>query len=146
MTHTEWVDWWLQTDFGMKKKIHWDSSHQAEIWSKFDQVAHAIDGAPKVMCKNCGQILEHPYILHTRAADQKAQYHGTSSMSKHIKSAACQKAKRGPTAEITKFLKKVVRSLEFLRLAIPEFSRITIRPWLLSHKKCGKRRFYHSYL
>ncbi|KAL2694983.1 hypothetical protein AAEP93_002551, partial [Penicillium crustosum] len=107
MTHTEWVDWWLQTDFGRKSKIHWDSNHQSDVWGRFNQVANSIDGAPKVMCKNCGQILEHPYTIHPHpTGDRKAQYHGTSTMSKHIKSAGCRKAKGGSKLEITRFLSK----------------------------------------
>lgn len=35
MTHSDWVDWWLQTDYGRKSKIHWDSSHQSDIWNHF---------------------------------------------------------------------------------------------------------------
>lgn len=110
MAHTEWVDWWLQTDFGRKSKICWDSNHQSGIWEKYDQVANSTDGAPKVMCKNCGQILEHPYTLHSRpTGNGKAQYHGTSSLSKHIKSVGCQRARRsGYKSEISKFLRKAV--------------------------------------
>jgi hypothetical protein len=81
MTHSDWVDWWLQTDYGRKSRIHWDSSHQSDIWSDFHQVAHGIDGAPKVMCKRCGQILEHPYFL-SKGADGKDQRHGLSTMEK----------------------------------------------------------------
>ena len=49
MAHTEWVDWWLQTDFGRKSKINWDSTRHAEIWTNFHQVAHNIDGPPNVI-------------------------------------------------------------------------------------------------
>ena len=35
MAHAEWVEWWLQTDFGRKSKIKWDSTRHAEIWSYF---------------------------------------------------------------------------------------------------------------
>ena len=112
MTHTEWVDWWLQTDFGRKSKIHWDSNHQSDVWGRFNQVANSIDGAPKVMCKNCGQILEYPYTIHPHpTGDRKAQYHSTTTMSKHIKSAGCRKAKGGSKLEITRFLSKAVCSI-----------------------------------
>jgi len=107
MTHSDWVDWWLQTDYGRKSKIHWDSSHQSDIWSHFPQVAHGTDGAPKVMCKRCGQILEPPYSL-SKGADGKDQRHGLSTMKRHLKTAGCQKANKGHNAEITKFLKKGV--------------------------------------
>ncbi|CEJ62588.1 hypothetical protein PMG11_11085 [Penicillium brasilianum] len=105
MTHSDWVDWWLQTDYGRKSKIHWDSSHQSDIWSHFHQVAHGTDGSPKVMCKRCGQILEHPYSL-SKGADGKDQRHGLSTMKRHLTTAGCQKANKGHNAEITEFLKK----------------------------------------
>jgi hypothetical protein len=54
ITYSDWVDWWLQTDYGRKSKIHWDSSYQSDIWKYFHQVAHRTDGAPKVMYKCCG--------------------------------------------------------------------------------------------
>ncbi|KAJ5264775.1 hypothetical protein N7505_007568 [Penicillium chrysogenum] len=49
MVYQEWVDWWLQTDYGQKSKLSWDSNRSSNIWSNFDQVAHTKDGAPKVM-------------------------------------------------------------------------------------------------
>lgn len=30
---------------------------------QFHQTANSSDGAPKIMCKHCGQILEHPYTI-----------------------------------------------------------------------------------
>jgi len=108
MTHSDWVDWWLQTDYGRKSKIHWDSSHQSDIRSHFHQVAHGTDGAPKVMCKRCGQILEHPYSLRSKGADGKDQRHGLSTMKRHLTTAGCRKVNKGQKAEITKFLKKGV--------------------------------------
>lgn len=109
MSHNDWVDWWLQTDFGRKSKIKWDSTRHSEIWSHYNQVAHSIDGAPKVMCQRCGAILEHPYTVNPKAIG-KVQYHGTSTMQKHLKTAGCLKSEQGKRAEITKFLKKGVRS------------------------------------
>lgn len=113
MSHNDWVDWWLQTDFGRKSKIKWDSTRHSEIWSHYNQVAHSIDGAPKVMCQRCGTILEHPYTVNPKAIG-KVQYHGTSTMQKHLKTAGCLKSEHGKRAEITKFLKKGVRSISAL--------------------------------
>lgn len=109
MAHSDWVDWWLQTDFGRKSKINWDSTRHAEIWSNYHQVAHSADGAPKVMCQRCGAILEHPYTVKSKA-NSKIQYHGTSTMQKHLKTAGCLKSERGKRAEITRFLKNGVCS------------------------------------
>jgi hypothetical protein len=83
--HTEWVNWWLETGYGKSTKIRWDSNHQTDTWQQFHQVANASNGAPKVMCKRCGQILEHPYTLRLGSTAR----HGTSTMLRHIKSASC---------------------------------------------------------
>lgn len=107
MTHNEWVDWWLQTDYGRKSKIKWDSNRNTEIWNSYHQVAHSVDGAPKVMCKRCGKILEHPYSLSPNGIG-KAQYHGTSTIQKHLKTAGCLRSENGKKAEITRFLQKEV--------------------------------------
>ncbi|KAG0161688.1 hypothetical protein PDIDSM_5318 [Penicillium digitatum] len=86
MSHNDFVDWWLETDYGRKSKLKWDSNRHTEIWNSYHQVAQGIDGAPKVMCKRCGKILEHPYTLSPNSTG-KAQYHGTSTIQKHRKTA-----------------------------------------------------------
>ena len=107
MSNTEWVDWWLQTDYGRRSKIKWDSTRHTAIWEYFDQVAHSTDGAPKVMCRRCAKILEHPYTMHTNA-EGKEQYHGTSTMTKHLKTISCRNTKNGKNAEIKRFLQNGV--------------------------------------
>ena len=109
MSHNDWVEWWLQTDYGSKSDIRWDSNHQSAVWTSFDQVAHGTNGAPKVMCKRCGMILEHPSNLASKD-ESKRQRQGTSTMAKHLKSAGCQRAGKGQRAEITRFLQKTVSS------------------------------------
>jgi hypothetical protein len=81
MANDEFVKWWLQTDFGKKKRIRWETSrHQSDIWQYFEQVAASGDGAPKIMCKRCHKVLEHPQISRN----------GTSTMRTHIKGVTCQ--------------------------------------------------------
>lgn len=109
MSHNDWVEWWLQTDYGSKSNIRWDSNHQSAVWTHFNQVAHSTNGVPKVMCKRCGVILEHPSNLASKD-ESKRQRQGTSTMAKHLKSAACQRATKGPKAEISRFLQKTVSS------------------------------------
>jgi hypothetical protein len=121
MAHSEWVDWWLQTDYGRKSKINWDSTRHAEIWSQFHQVAHNMDGAPKVMCQRCDAILEHPYTVNPKAKG-KAQYHGTSTIQRRLKTAGCLKAGQGKGNEITKFLKNGVCSIISLILSSAKVS------------------------
>lgn len=104
MFHTNWVDWWLETDFGKKSKIRWDSNHQAVTWSHYDQVAHGSDGAPKIMCKRCGQILEHPYTLRQGTTQRQ----GTSTMAKHLKTTTCVRFDKARRSNITNFMKKTV--------------------------------------
>jgi hypothetical protein len=104
MVHNEWVEWWLQTNYGRKSKINWDSTHHTPIWEKFDQVASIQDGAPKIMCRRCAKILEHPYSLRTNT-NGRSQYHGTSGMSKHRNSHACIKCEVRQKTESTQFLK-----------------------------------------
>lgn len=45
----EFVKWWLQTDFGKKKRLNWEVSRRADCWTGFQQVAHAKDRKPGVM-------------------------------------------------------------------------------------------------
>lgn len=104
--HTEWVDWWLQTDYGRRSKIHWDTARQAAIWSNFHQVAQITDGAPKVMCKRCEKILEHPHSVRPG----QSGYQGTSTITKHLKSASCQRSLGQRDSDITGFLRKGVCS------------------------------------
>jgi hypothetical protein len=111
MMNTEWVEWWLETDCGKTSKINWDANHQSTIWKEFYQVANSSDGAPKVMCKRCGLILEHPSSLLRPGGKTR---HGTSSLIRHRTTAACLKAASGAqTTGITKFLRDTVSSFLF---------------------------------
>lgn len=89
MANDEFVAWWLKTDFGSKKQRNiFESRHQSDCWKHFDQVATIKDGTPKVMCKRCAAILDHPANGHR----------GTSSLNKHYTSGVnCRKTgARGP--------------------------------------------------
>lgn len=82
----EFVEWWLKTEYGQKqdiqRSIRWDSNlKKSDVWSSFDQVAHAKTGEPKVMCKRCQNVIIHP--AHRRA--------GCSPMKTHLASAVCIK-------------------------------------------------------
>lgn len=81
MSKTEFVEWWLRTEYGAKKRIRWDSNRRSSsMWDSFDQVAHASDGKAKLMCKKCGGILDHPHN----------NEHGTSTMARHLKGSQCR--------------------------------------------------------
>ncbi|CAP87215.1 hypothetical protein PCH_Pc24g03070 [Penicillium rubens Wisconsin 54-1255] len=76
----EFVNWWLQTDFGKKKRLNWEVSRRADCWTGFQQVAHTKDGKPGVMCNRCRTVLTHPATNHT----------GNSSMQKHLDGPRCR--------------------------------------------------------
>ncbi|KAJ5249389.1 hypothetical protein N7524_011705 [Penicillium chrysogenum] len=94
MNHQEWVEWWLQTDYGSKGKVAWHSNHLSHIWEHFTQVAHSSDGSPKVMCKHCSAILKHPYAA-KKDANGKDARHGTTTMTRHLRTSACKRAVSG---------------------------------------------------
>ena len=77
----EFVTWWLQTDFGRKKRMTWDGK-RAKCWELFDQVALDKNGKPGVMCQQCQKVLDHPGWAHS----------GTTSMNKHYNGLTCRKA------------------------------------------------------
>jgi hypothetical protein len=97
MNHTDWVDWWLETDYGTNNsKIAWESQHgsASETWKQFEQVAHTGTGSPKVMCKRCDVILEHPYA--TKKDDSgRVGRHGTTTITRHLQTSSCRKAVSG---------------------------------------------------
>ena len=94
MNHQEWVEWWLQTDYGSKGKVAWHSNHLSHVWEHFTQVAHSSDGSPKVMCKHCSAILEHPYAA-KKDVNGKDARHGTTTMTRHLRTSACKRAVSG---------------------------------------------------
>ncbi|KAJ6003574.1 hypothetical protein N7522_006266 [Penicillium canescens] len=72
-----------------------------------DWVANSSDGAAKVMCKRCGQLLEHPnFVRETK--DGKKQRQGTSTMKGHLTSAGCIRASQDQGTNITRFLQPKV--------------------------------------
>lgn len=109
MSHSDWVEWWLQTDYGSKSKISWDSNHLSSVWKHYVQVAHSVDGAAKVMCKRCSAILEHPYTI-KKDVNGKDGRHGTTTMTRHIKTSSCLRAVGANQQKgvISKFLEQVV--------------------------------------
>lgn len=111
MVHSDFVEWWLQTDYGSRPqadKFGWDTHGRNDsIWSHFHQVAHSTDGAPKVMCKRCDRVLEHPYSLRL-VGNGRPTYQGTSTMAKHLRTNACLQATAGKKTDISQFFKNRV--------------------------------------
>jgi hypothetical protein len=98
------VKWWLQTTMGKRpegKTFNWDRTrHSSEVWKHFDQIACTSDGLPKVKCRQCGKILDHPG--HTKA--------GTNSMGRHWRGEKCRRAaKQTKQPDIRQLIQDEVR-------------------------------------
>jgi hypothetical protein len=86
---TDFSTWWTQTSVGRKflhsktdGKFHhpqWNSRSRSKIWDDFDQLAEITTGTPKVRCRICGLLFQHPTYTGN----------GPSSMSKHQKMKRC---------------------------------------------------------
>lgn len=102
MTKSEFVAWWLKTDFGKKKVFCWDTKHQADIWNQFYQVASSMTGEPKVLCKKYMKDLDHPQINQNRS----------SLISKHIQGPKYQNSNNqaGRQIDIIQFLQGAVNT------------------------------------
>ncbi|KAG0161703.1 hypothetical protein PDIDSM_4971 [Penicillium digitatum] len=90
MSHNDFVDWWLETDYGRKSKLKWDSNRHTEIWNSYHQVAQ-----------------------HRQSA---VSWH--INIQKHRKTAGCLRSEKGKKAEITNFLQRegeVSASIPFLQ-------------------------------
>jgi hypothetical protein len=106
-SRTQFVEWWLLTEFGSKKELQksitWDTiQKRSDAWSSFDQVANARTGEPKVMCNRCQEVVVHP----------KFKRSGPSPMSNHLKSDSCSKARKTTKQGIDQLLREMV-SLSF---------------------------------
>lgn len=87
MTKTEFIEWWLTTqyatDMSNPGQINWDGTGQSsKAWEFFDQVAYITSGQPKVLCRRCGDVLQHPWR------------HGLSGMGRHLKKDICKEKAR----------------------------------------------------
>ncbi|KAJ6086552.1 hypothetical protein N7467_005466 [Penicillium canescens] len=94
----EFLPWWLETEYGQqlngggRSRMKWSvMSHSAEAWEYFDQVAELSSGRPKVICRACSTLLDHP----------QHKSHGTSAMGKHQRSISCRKGKKRASHQIS---------------------------------------------
>lgn len=80
------VQWWISTNYGDEDRLggqkpyDWESKTTSAKWHDFRQVAHQDTGLPKVVCKICGSVLEHPKWLPKKVGN------GTSTLGRHLKS------------------------------------------------------------
>jgi len=75
------TEWWTKADYALQsqqansKQFKWGSDHRkADSWKHFEEAATFPGGSPKVRCKKCGLLLEHPYRSNQ----------GTNSMKRHF--------------------------------------------------------------
>ncbi|KAJ5780736.1 hypothetical protein N7457_005896, partial [Penicillium paradoxum] len=87
INHRDW------TDYGSHNTISWESPHgsASETWKYFEQAAYTDTGKPKVICKNCDIILEHPSSGRKDASGKVSRY-GTTTITRHLQTIAYQKA------------------------------------------------------
>jgi len=82
---TDFIEWWLQTssrrEAPQDTRFRFDTdATKAQIWQHYDQVAHYTSGEPKVMCRRCSKVLDHPNWTRN----------GTNSLRRHWASEKCQ--------------------------------------------------------
>jgi hypothetical protein len=103
MTKTEFIKWWLTTQYATKpeaKRVHWDRKRlSSSVWPYFDQVANIQTGQPKVRCKQCGLLFGHPST------------HGTNTLKRHYEQGRCQK-NQGKQINIQQSIQNMVCLLE----------------------------------
>ncbi|CAP79491.1 Pc19g00750 [Penicillium rubens Wisconsin 54-1255] len=87
MSKDEFVAWWLETEFGRKKQLHWSGNRTAACWQHFDQVANAKTGKPGAKCRQCHKVLDHP---------ANGRY-GTTALHRHLAGPTCRKSTRQKT-------------------------------------------------
>jgi hypothetical protein len=141
MSKDQFVAWWLTTDFGKQKRIHWDGRHSSQCWEYFDQVADMTTGEPKVMCNRCAAILEHP----------QNSRHGTSTMNKHTRGINCRRsASKKPN--IQQLIRNAVSPIAARIYSASSLNSVLYRPDTLlsllpnSPRTPGKRSFSSSSL
>lgn len=111
MNKVEFMEWWLQTmaaaerdnapKVDPRRKFEWDGTRKhSTSWENLDQVAHISTGTPSVMCKRCGNILDHP----------NWRSNGTKSVNRHWTTNRCKLAssQKGQQAKLRQLFKKPV--------------------------------------
>ena len=104
----EFLEWWLQTmaaaerdnapNVDPRRKFEWDGTRKhSTSWENPDQVAHISTGTPSVMCKRCGNILDHP----------NRRSNGTKSVNRHWTTNRCKLAssQKGQQAKLRQLFK-----------------------------------------
>ncbi len=105
-------NWWTQTSHAnllkqRGKTQKWGASRRSSAWwIHFAEGATFPQGCPKLRCKYCSRLLEHPYVKNT----------GTTAMRNHLKSINCSYKTSNNSGQGMKelLMQMMVRILEFL--------------------------------
>jgi hypothetical protein len=120
MDRQDFVKWWLMTRYGSelnggpRKRIKWDGvACHSEGWKHFDQVADITTGLPKIMCRRCATLLDHP----------QHKPNGTTSMNRHRRSEYCKKRalQEQSQSNIPDILQKSVSLVNYARSCTNRF-------------------------
>ncbi|KAI9784871.1 MAG: hypothetical protein M1816_000716, partial [Peltula sp. TS41687] len=86
--------WWKETEFGEKvaandnpgfRNPNWlSTTRTAPAWAEFIQAAERTTGRPKLICRHCDEVLEHPNNRNS----------GSSGITAHLNRETCKKAAR----------------------------------------------------
>jgi hypothetical protein len=85
INETLFYGWWTQTIYAQTlrqrgKKHKWGQARRnSSLWTHFAEAATFPQGRPKLRCKYCSRLLEHPFIKNT----------GTTAMKNHLKTSTC---------------------------------------------------------
>jgi hypothetical protein len=124
MTKTDFIEWWLTTQYGSTpdaQRIHWDGKrYKSDIWSSFHQIANIQTGKPKVMCKQCGVMFGHPAL------------NGTTALRRHQTNGSCRRLK-GKQTNIQQLIQKVVCLLKREKNETKVRAKYIITNLLFSH-------------
>lgn len=82
MSKEDFVVWWLETEFGKRKRLDWGGNRTAACWEQFDQVSNAKTGKPGVKCRQCQKVLDHP----------ASGRYGTTALNRHLAGPTCRKS------------------------------------------------------
>lgn len=137
MSKDDFVDWWLNTEFGKKKRLNWNGNRKATCWDRFDQVADAKTGKPGAMCRQCQKVLDHP---------ANGRY-GTTALHRHLAGPTCRKSTSQKT-NIKGLLANAVCSkhpifILFTNKFLIHRRRTHQKSQQSLHRKHGNRSFYN---
>jgi hypothetical protein len=92
--HTKTIWYYKQEQRPSKQvtRIAWGHRKQSKIWDQLCEVADKKDGTPKILCRRCDKILQHPAGKGKSSTNSSRT--GTSHLKNHLQSDHCMQASR----------------------------------------------------